>query len=203
MPFVTEEIWQALPERPGDGAVAGGDRRTITLTAFPAPEPAWHDDEAVSVMALVQEVITSVRTVRSEWGVPPSTAITAVVGGAGTDVEAVLGQHGDLVRRLANLSALEFAESVPQSPDTVRRVVRHFQLHIPLAGIVDRTKETERIKRDLTKLTKQRDALKARLANRKFVERADPTVVSDARSQEADLAEHQAKLEEILQELGG
>ena len=184
MPFVTEEIWQALPQRPEDGCAPDGGGQTITLAPFPAPESGWQDDDAVSVMGLLQEVITTVRTVRSEWGVPPSREVVVTVEGAGPETQAMLEHHGDHVRRLAGLSSLEFAESVPRSPDTVRRVVRHFQLHIPLAGIVDRTKETERIRRNLTKLTKQRAAVQARLANRAFVERADPAVVGEARSQE-------------------
>ena len=203
MPFVTEEIWQALPQRPEDGCAPDGGGQTITLAPFPAPDSGWQDDDAVSVMGLLQEVITTVRTVKSEWGVPPSREVVATVEGAGPETQAMLEHHGDHVRRLAGLSSLEFAESVPRSPDTVRRVVRHFQLHIPLAGIVDRTKERERIRRNLIKLTKQRDAVQARLANRAFVERADPAVVAEARSQEQDLAEHQAKLEQILEELVG
>ena len=203
MPFVTEEIWQALPRRSEDGRAPKDGGQTITLARFPVPEAVWRDEEAMSVMALVQDVITTVRTVRSEWGVPPSRQITAVVDGSGSEVQELLERHGRHVRRLGGLSSLEFADDVPRSRDTVRRVVRHFQLHIPLAGIVDRSKETERIKKSLTKLMKQRGAVQTRLSNRAFVERADPVVVSEARSQEQDLAAHQAKLEEILRELSG
>ena len=203
MPFVTEEIWQALPQRPDDGRAPNGEGQTVTLARFPTLNAAWHDEQAVSVMGLLQEVITTIRTVRSEWGVAPSRRITVAVEGADAEVRDPLELHGDHVRRLAGLTAFEFADTVGRSPDTVRRVVRSFQLHIPLAGIVDRSQETERVQRNLTKLTKQRGSLQARLANRAFVERADPAVVRDAKTQEQTLAQHQAKLEQILQELGG
>ena len=202
IPFVTEEIWQALPQRPDDGRAPQGRGQTITLSAFPTVDARWRDDEAVAVMGLIQDVITSVRTVRSEWGVPPARKIAAVVQGADAGTEAMLGAHAEHVTRLAGLASLTLAAEVERSPDTVRRVVRGFQLHIPLAGIVDRAKETERIKRDLTKLVKQRGALQARLANQSFIERAAPEVVSDTKTQERDIGRHQEKLEQILQELG-
>ncbi len=203
MPFVTEEIWQALPQRAGDGRAPNGTDRTITLAPFPAPVAAWRDDRAVAAMTLLQEVVTTIRTVRSEWGVPPSRPITALVEGAAADVRELLALHGGHVRHLAGLSALELADEVARSPDTVRRVVRDFQLHIPLAGIVDRQQETERVRRSLAKLTRQRGVLQARLGKPAFVERAAPEVVREAREQEQVLAQRQAKLEQILQELGG
>ena len=203
IPFVTEEIWQALPQRPEDGRAPSGKGQTVTLARFPVTNPAWQDTEAVSVMNLLQEVITTIRTVRSEWGVPPSRKITTVVEGAELDGRAVLERYGEHVTRLSGLESMEFADSVARSPDTVRRVVRMFQLHIPLAGIVDRSKETERVRRSLAKLTKQRGALQTKLANHAFVERADPAVVRETQSQEQSIGQHQEKLEQILEELSG
>ena len=203
IPFVTEEIWQALPQRADDGQAPHGKGQTVTLARFPVPNPDWQDEQAVSAMSLLQEVITTIRTVRSEWGVRPSSKISAVVEGAESDVRALLERHSEHVTRLSGLEVMEFADSVPRSPDTVRRVVRLFQLHIPLAGIVDRSKETERVRRSLAKLTKQRRALKTKLANPAFVERAAPAVVRETQSQEQTIGQHQEKLEQILEELTG
>lgn len=203
MPFVTEEVWQALPQRPGDGLVANGDGQTITLAKFPTVEVAWQDEQVVSAMALLQEVITTIRTVRSEWGVPPAREVKALVNGAESLTQDLLERHGSHVRRLAGLQSLQFADSIERSPDTVRRVVRNFEIHIPLAGVIDRSQEAERIRKSLAKLVQQRGALQIRLANRAFLERADPIVVREAKSQELDIAQRQEKLEQILRELSG
>ena len=181
IPFVTEEIWQALPQRPEDGRAVGREQQTITLASFPAPEPAWRDDEAAAAMGLIQDVVTAIRTVRSEWGVSPSQKVRAIVEAAPEADEVVLRAQAGQVVRLARLTALEVASSVPRDPDTVRRVVRGFQVHVPLGGIVDRDKETERVRKSLAKLVKQRGGLQARLSNTAFVERADPEVVKEAR----------------------
>ena len=203
MPFVTEEVWQALPQRPGDGLVANGDGQTITLAKFPTVEVAWQDEQVVSAMALLQEVITTIRTVRSEWGVPPAREVKALVNGAESLTQDLLERHGSHVRRLAGLQSLQFADSIERSPDTVRRVVRNFEIHIPLAGVIDRSQEAERISKSLAKLVQQRGALQTRLANRAFLERADPVVVREAKSQELEIAQRQEKLEQILRELSG
>ena len=196
IPFVTEEVWQALH------APAPSERRTVTLAPFPAPVEAWRDDDAVTTMALLQDVVTTVRTVRSEWNVPPRRAITVSANGADHDTIERLGPHLDHVERLAGVESFTFADTSPaHDPETVRRVVRDFELHIPLAGIVDRAQEAERVGRELEKLRKQRNGLRARLENQSFLERAAPNVVQETRDQEAVASERQQKLERILAEL--
>ena len=203
IPFVTEEIWQALPQHPEDGAGRAPGKRTITLAAYPQPRESRMDTGAASAIRLLQEVVTAIRTVRSEWGVPPARRVRAIIEAAPEEDQTLLRTHADQVARLAGVEELEFAASVPKEPDIVRRVVRNFQIHVPLAGIVDRAKETERVRRDLAKLVKQRDALQARLSNVAFVERADPAVVEEARNQEQAIGQRQEKLNQMLEELVG
>ena len=200
VPFVTEEVWQALPRSAAEEPRVAEDR-TITRSAFPEPVGEWRDHGAVDAMRLIQEVTTGVRTVRSEWGVPPSRRITALVQGADPGAAAALAEHAPHIVRLAGLDALSCVAEVERSPDTVRRVVRDFQIHVPLAGIVDRAKEAARVRRDIDKLARRRSAIQARLANPSFVERADPAVVEDARAQEENVARRLAKLEQILDTL--
>ncbi len=203
IPFVTEEVWQALPPRAGEGPAAGRTARTVTLSAFPLPVAAWADDAAVATMALLQDVVTAVRTVRSEWGVPPAQRIDVLAHGVDAATAGTLRRHLGHVMRLAGLSRFEVTDEAPRTdPDTVRRVVRGFELHVPLAGIVDRTQEADRVARELARLTKQRGGLQGRLANPAFLERADPDIVRDTRDQEAEVGRRQEKLERILAELG-
>ena len=153
-------------------------------------------------MALLQDVVTAVRTVRSEWGVPPARKVEVAAHGVPAEAAAALRRHRGHVMRLAGLSSFEVADEAPRAdPDTVRRVVRGFELHVPLAGIVDRSREAERVARELAGLTKQRGGLQARLANPAFLDRADPEVVRETREQETAVGRRQEKLERILAEL--
>ena len=202
IPFVTEEIWQALPQRRADGRAPNGHGQTITLAPFPEPQPTWRDDEAVAIMTRLQDVVTTIRTIRSEWGVPPARKICAVIQCENPETRATIEQVVPHIVRLAGLEALDFAMNVERNRDTVRRVVRDLQIHVPLVGVVDRAKEMARIKRDLAKLTKQRGVLQARLANQAFVRRANPDVVRETESEERKVGTHQEKLEQILHEFG-
>ena len=83
----------------------------------------------------------------------------------------------------------------------MRRVVRDFEVHIPLTGIVDREKEQERVSRELEKIIQQRRGFQKRLSNESFVSRADPEVVRETREKEVAIAQRQEKLELILEEL--
>ena len=152
-------------------------------------------------MNLVREITTTIRTVRSEWGVPPSQSIPVVVQGASRVTEMVIRAHAGHMIRLARLVSVEFESDMALSVDTVRRIVREFEIHIPLAGVVDRVKEAARVRRELDKLVKQDDALASRLANSAFVERADPEVVREARARKQELESRVTKFGQILEEL--
>ena len=201
VPFVTEEIWQALPRHSGAGVLPDGSGQTITLAEFPKLVEEWNDVSAVATMQLIQEVVTSIRTVRSEWGVLPSQKITAFVQGATPEVTDTLKSNLVHVMRLGGISSVEFDRDMVRSPDTVRRIVRDFEIHIPLAGIVDREKEKARVSRELEKIIQQRQGLQKRLSNESFVSRADPEVVRETREKETAIAQRQEKLELILEEL--
>lgn len=201
MPFVTEELWQTLPAVPGDGLTPDGQARTITRARFPERVDAWTDLDAVAEIELLQEVVTTIRTVRAELGVPPSRKLATLIEGADDDVRTVLNRHGDYVRRLAGLETLTFAETVERDPNTVRRVVRQMRLYLPLAGVIDRDAETARVRKELDKLAKQLGGLESKLGNPKFRERAAPEVVSEAEAQQRAALERRSQLEQILEEL--
>ncbi len=194
MPFVTEEVWQRLPRAAGEG-------RSLTLATFPRFTPSAVDVEAEGDIGIVQELITTIRTVRAERGVAPTRRVPAIVEGAGARTRAVLERHRAHVERLASLDVITFAESVPKSPETVRRLVREMQVHVPLAGIVDRDAEMARVRKELAATEKQRAALEGKLNNPKFRERADPDVVRETEAQFAGLREQHERLTHLLQEL--
>ena len=203
IPFVTEEIWQKLPPQADVERTADGHGQTIALAQFPAKESRWLDADAVAKMRLLQELIITIRTVRAERAVPPSRKIRVVVEGADDHQHALFIDHRAYVKQLAGLEVVEFSDQVPRSPDTVIRVLRDMQVHVPLAGIVDRKAESVRIERELAKLVRQRGALEGKLAKAAFRTRADPEGVKETEMQAHNLGLRQERLEKILQELGG
>jgi valyl-tRNA synthetase len=195
IPFITEEVWQKLPAREGEA-------RTVTLASFPGGEPAWADAEAERDVQYIQEIVSTIRTVRSERGVPPSRKITAIVEESDPAFAAMLEHQAAYIRQLAGLEALEFRSDAAPGPDTVKRVLAHAHVYVPLAGIVDRADEIAKLQKELAGVAKEAAGLDAKLGNQRFVENAPAAVVEDARARAADLAERRQKLQATLSELG-
>ena len=107
----------------------------------------------------------------------------------------------DDLTRLAGVAQLEFRDQVARDPETVVRVLGDVQLHVPLAGIVDRRAEAARIEKALAKVVKQQAADDAKLANPKFRERAAADVVADTEARVTGLVQQRQTLERLLEEL--
>ncbi len=201
VPFITEEVWQQLPRHADSGLTADGCHQSITLAEFPKKQDAWIDNEAADCMELLQEVITTIRTVRAEWGVPRVQKITVVVAGGDVATLSVLHTHESYITELAGLESLKLVDKHDKEPDTVVRIVRDMQFYVLLAGIVDREAELARVRKELAKLEAQQTANDAKLGNPKFRERADPDIVAEAVARASTLDEQRNKLVRILEEL--
>jgi valyl-tRNA synthetase len=195
IPFITEEIWQKLPKRDGEAA-------TVTLAAFPAAEPAWADPVAERDVQYIQDIVSTIRTVRSERGVPPSRKITAIIEESDPAAEAMLQHQAAYIRQLAGLASIEFRSDVAPGPETVKRVLEHAHVYIPLAGIMDRAGEIAKLQKELAGVDKEATGLAAKLGNERFVANAPAAVVDEARARTAQLTERRQKLLASLAELG-
>ena len=201
VPFITEEVWQQLPRHADTGLTADGCHQSITLAEFPKKQDAWIDNEAANCMELLQEVITTIRTVRAEWGVPRVQKITVVVIGGDLVTLDVLRTHESYITQLAGLESLKLVDKHDREPDTVVRIVRDMQFYVLLAGIVDREAELTRVRKELAKIEAQQTENDAKLGNPKFRERADPSIVAEAVARASTLDEQKNKLVRILEEL--
>jgi valyl-tRNA synthetase len=174
----------------------------VTLAAFPAGEPSWADAEAEGDVAYIQEIVSTIRTVRSERGVPPSKKITAVIEESDAASAVMLAGQAAYIKQLAGLDTLEFRGEAAPGPDTVKRVLEHAHVYIPLAGIVDRAGEIAKLQKELAGVDKESSSLAAKLGNERFVENAPAAVVEEARARAAQLTERRQKLQATLAELG-
>ena len=201
VPFITEEVWQQLPRHADAGLTPDGCHQSITLAEFPKKQDAWIDNEAADCVELLQEVITTIRTVRAEWGVPRVQKITVVVIGGDLATLSVLHTHESYISQLAGLESLKLVDKHDREPDTVVRIVRDMQFYVLLAGIVDREAELTRVRKALAKIEAQQAANDAKLGNPKFRERAEPDIVAEAVARASTLDEQKNKLVRILEEL--
>jgi valyl-tRNA synthetase len=196
IPFVTEEVWQRLPR--------AADERTITLARFPETRDGLMSEAAARAIDLVKDVVTSVRTVRAEKGIPPSKKIRIAIDAAGGEAWTILRENEAYVRRLAGLEddGMTFSAAASTQPGTIVRVVRDFRVHIDLAGAVAQEAERDKILRELARIEKETASLDNKLSNSGFIERAPRDVVEAARAHRRNLDLRKGKLESTLRELG-
>ncbi|MGE5360808.1 MAG: class I tRNA ligase family protein, partial [Bacteroidales bacterium] len=195
IPFVTEELWQHLPRR-------AADPQTITLAAFPSVMPEWNDGQAVADVDALKEIVTTIRTVRAERAVAPSRKITAVVDEHDERRRAMFETQSRYIALLAGLERVEFRHDVDFDPDTVKRVLAHAQVYVPLAGIVDRKGEIDKLQKELGGVTREIGSLEGKLANPNYVERAPAALVEQTRGRVLELQGRRDKLQATLKELG-
>ena len=194
IPFVTEELWQKLPRREEDG-------QTICLAAYPEPNAGWVDDSVDAELAIIQGIVTTIRTARAERQVKPSVKLTATLEGARPDQQRTLTAQMRYVLSLAGLTSFDFADAAPAGEDIVTRVFQDLRVHIQMPHI-DRSAEADKLKKQLADKMREIANIDAKLSSETFVSRAPAHIVEGARAQREKLMVEQQKIEETLRELG-
>ena len=191
MPFITEEIWQALPHE--------GDY--LMLQQWPEHHANLDFPEEEKAMELIMDAIRAIRARRAEMNVPPSKKAQLTVS---TLEQAVFTQGTPFLKRLAYASDVK----VVAATDTVDAqgmvvVTTHAaRLYLPLAELVDLEKEKARIQKELDKNRKELDKLETKLNNPGFVNKAPAQVVEAERERANKLKALLVKLEESAAALG-
>jgi valyl-tRNA synthetase len=193
MPFVTEELWNAMPR--------DGDSRPYELIVakWPRPEAAT-DAAAKAEIDWLIHFVSETRAMRSELNVPWSATLEPlVVGGAGQSLQRLQAASAQLAR-LAKLGTPAATDAPP--PGSAQIIVAGETYAFPLAGHIDLDAERARLEKALAAAQKDRDSLAARLNNPAFTERAKPEAVEKAQADHAARAAEADRLSAALARLG-
>jgi valyl-tRNA synthetase len=196
MPFMTEEIWQALP---GNKATA-----SISLAAYPQTVPALVNDELEKQVDFLLAVIRALRNIRQQYTVPPKQAIDVTIE-AGDNIErsalTTYGQH--VIRLFLPVNQLTIVEALESPPlQSAINVVKQSKVIVPLAGLLDLDKERARLEKKLADLTKEQDKLYKMMGNHDFLQRAPQAVVDKNKAILSEINQQAAVLKEQLANLG-
>jgi valyl-tRNA synthetase len=173
VPFVTEALWQRLPGR--------GEGTFLAAAGWPGahgPLPGSDGFERV------REVVSAVRQLRGEYGIPPGKVLTGVLVASGP-AAAILGEEHATIERLTRCD-LPVVASAPGGTAAHQVLSDGTEVVLPLAGVIDLEKECHRLRTELGSLEKQLEGLRQRLANESFVARARPDVVEAERRKEQE-----------------
>ena len=190
MPFITEEIWQALPHE-GDA---------LMMQSYPEYSEALNFPEDEANFGMVMDAIKAVRARRSEMNVPPSRKSHLIIV---TDKAKAFTDGEKFICKLAYASGVEVRAELPESTDGMVSVITdNARMFMPMAELVDLEKERARMEKELANAKKQLDGQNAKLANENFVSRAPEKVVNAEREKKAKLEALIENLEESLKNLG-
>ena len=186
MPFVTAEIWKALP----------GNENTPDIAALPYPEQrvACVKPQAAQDMEMIQAAISAIRTIRAELNIPPSHRLTTIIRPADDNAKAALDSHRDLIIFLARLESLTIDGAMEAPKASASQVAAGNEIIVPLIGSVDLAAEVARLDKELVKMDKEYAMLSGKLANENYVSRAPADVVARDKARVAELADAKEKL---------
>ncbi|MBB5143396.1 valine--tRNA ligase [Desulfovibrio intestinalis] len=191
MPFVTAEIWAALP-------VPAGEKATdLARELYPVLRPACVRPAEAASMELIQGVIVAVRTIKAELGISPAHRVSLMLHPVDAVQQSLLEENRDLILTLARLDGLTVGADVSAPKASASAVVEGCQVIVPLRGAVDLNGELVRLDKELTKLEKDIVGVNMKLSNESFVSRAPADVVERERERAGKLLDAKAKLEAL------
>ena len=174
-------------------------KREALLVVSEWPTLAFEDAAAADEMNWIVDLVSQVRSVRTEMNVPPGAQVPlALVGTEG--VAARVEPHQAAVMRLARISDLKLAPA--PEPGTVQVVVGDATACLELSGVIDMAEEKTRLGRELEKVAKEIAKIDAKLENEQFLEKAPIEIIEEQRDRREEAVAHRDKLSAAVERLG-
>ncbi len=191
IPFITQEIWDYLP----------GERiKDLSKIPYPAKEENHIDPSVEDKMKFFQDVVIGVRNIRAEFDMNPGQKVKLIAKSAGEE-ERFLMENKGVIISLARLEELviEGAPSIPEG--CASYVAGKSEFYIPLGGVIDFAKETERLNKQLSKLEKELKKIETKLSNPNFKQKAPAEIVKKEEEKLNQLEEKRKKLLSVREKI--
>jgi valyl-tRNA synthetase len=194
MPFITEEIWQAIYD-------ARPPLKSIALAPYPQADEKQFNLAAETEMAVLQDLIVSVRTLRAELKVEQKQRVPIEIFTQEPDVKSLFEQNRGAIERLANVESMIFVENSLSKMSGARSTAR-FDVHVIYDKKIDVAAERQRLTKELEQMEKEIGNGQRQLSNQQFLAKAPAKVVEGMRARAQELAVLREKAQSKLDELG-
>jgi len=198
MPFITEELWQQVAPR------AGIKGPTISIQPYPVADQERINTEAEATIEWVKQSVMGVRKIRSEMNINPGKRLPVLVTNATETDRERLVQNQRLLTFLARLESVEILEDASSAPESASALVDQMQLLLPMAGLIDKDAELQRLDKEIPRVTSEVERLSKKLSNKGFTDKAPEKVVAleqakldDAKYKLMQLIQQRAKIEKL------
>ncbi|HGF8984314.1 TPA: valine--tRNA ligase [Yersinia enterocolitica] len=188
IPYITETIWQRVKTLKGITA------DTIMLQPFPEYDASQVDEKALSDLEWIKQTVIAVRNIRAEMNIAPGKPLEVMLRGANAEAQRRVLENQSFIQSLARLSSLTLLPEGDKGPVSVTKLVEGAEVLIPMAGLIDKATELERLAKEVAKLEAEIERIEGKLSNEGFVARAPEAVVAKERERMAACAEAKQKL---------
>ncbi|MFA7298989.1 MAG: valine--tRNA ligase [Sideroxydans sp.] len=189
IPFITEELWQSV------APMAKAKGNSIMLQAYPKADTSKVDETAIAQVALLQELVTATRSLRSEMNLSPAARVPLVAAGNATMLNAL----APYISSLGKLSEVQVVAELPEG-DAPISIVGSFKLMLKVE--VDVVAERERLDKEIARLSNEIAKAHAKLGNESFVARAPAAVVEQEKKRMEDFSTTLVQLQAQRKKLG-
>ncbi|CUR45183.1 Valyl-tRNA synthetase [Alloalcanivorax xenomutans] len=211
MPFITEEIWQKVAPLAGkmpatDASKApaedtGIGNTTIMLQPYPHPEQDKVDEQAEQDIEWIKAVITAIRNIRGEMRIPPSRTLDVYLHNGKDEDQRRLQANHNFLCRLAKLDSISWLNADDSAPASATSLVGDMEILVPMAGLIDKDAEIDRLTKEVDKLRKEVGRAEGKLKNPAFVDKAPEAVVTKEKAKLDDYRSQLARLEDQLEKI--
>lgn len=189
MPFITEEIYQAIPH----------SEESVMISKWPEYDESLNFPIEENDMEMIMDAIRAVRNRRSEMNVPPSKKATVKIETVKTDI---FESGKEFFKRLASASEVEVAQKFENDDKSVTIVTNDAKIYIPLGDLVDFEAERKRLEKELAQCEDKLAFIEKKLSNPGFVNKAPEKVVEQNRKDASVLTEKIEVLKNSIENLG-
>jgi valyl-tRNA synthetase len=193
MPFITDEIWHAIYE-------GKPPQKSLALAAYPQGDDKQIDKVAQTQMAILQDLIVSVRNLRAELKVETKEKVPVEVFAIEPEIRTLIDENGNALERLANVQEVRFADSSSEKLPNVRHTAR-FDIRLDYEKKVDVAVEREKALKESERIENELENIERQLANEAFVTKAPSHVVEKLRKRKEELLVLRDKLRKKLDEM--
>lgn len=188
MPFVTEEIYQAIPH----------DYPSIMISDWPTIQESYFFPKDISAFELLRDVIKAVRTIRAEVNVPLSKPIDLYIRPTNDEAESILTQNQEFLYRFCNPNTLIISQDVSSDEEMMTSIVTNAEILVPLKGLIDIDQEIDRLEQEAKKLESEVQRCERILSNPNFLKKAPEAKVEEERRK---LQDYLSKYETVIARL--
>jgi valyl-tRNA synthetase len=197
-PFITEEIWHHLYKME-----ASQSDHTLMYAEWPKVKKELIDESLETTMERVQEVVYSIRNIRSEMNVPPAKKANVIVKVDYKELLKILEDNKDHIINLGKVENLKIRRRIKKPDHAASAVIKDAEIFVPLEGLIDLEQERLRLEKELSKVTALLDKTNKKLSNDDFLKRAPKNILEKEKAKKQDYQRMVEKLNKNLEEITG